>query len=69
MHKSRFAGLIIDCQGDDLAEAECFWGQALGATRVGQVKDWCVMEAPTGHRFCVVPVVRADFDNKANTWS
>jgi hypothetical protein len=123
MHKSRFAGFIIDCQGDDLADATRFWGralgydtvmapeddryvtfrtapdephielqrvshpsrvhidieaddieaevsrlEALGAKRVRQVKDWWVMEAPTGHRFCVVPAVRTDFDDKANTW-
>jgi hypothetical protein len=27
-----------------------------------------VMEAPTGQRFCVVRVQRADFDARANTW-
>ena len=125
MHKSRFAGLIIDCQTEDLDAAAAFWGQALGykirhsvqpedagyalldtrpdephlevqkvdhpsrvhldietddveaevrrleklgAKRVKQVRTWWVLEAPTGQRFCVVPVVRGDFDAHANTW-
>jgi predicted enzyme related to lactoylglutathione lyase len=125
MHKSRFAGLIIDCQTEDLDAAAAFWSQALGyktrpsaqpedaayvlldtrpdephlevqkvdhpsrvhldietddveaevrrleklgAKRVTQVRTWWVMEAPTGQRFCVVPVVRTDFDARANTW-
>ena len=31
MHKSRLAGLIIDCRTDDLDTAARFWGEALGA--------------------------------------
>ena len=125
MHKSRLAGLIIDCETDDLESAARFWGQALGAppnssastasspyvtlqvpegepylevqsvdhasrvhidiesddieaevsrleslgaTRVSDVRSWVVMEAPTGQRFCVVPVVRAGFSESANKW-
>jgi hypothetical protein len=30
MHKSRFAGFIIDCKTDDLESAATFWGGALG---------------------------------------
>ena len=30
MHKSRLAGLIIDCQTDDLDSAAAFWSKALG---------------------------------------
>jgi hypothetical protein len=30
MHKSRLAGFIIDCRTDDLEQAACFWGGALG---------------------------------------
>ncbi len=30
MHKSRFAGFIIDCRTDDLDAAAAFWGGALG---------------------------------------
>lgn len=125
MHKSRLAGLIIDCETDDLESAAGFWGQALGAppnssagtagspyvtlqvpegdpylevqsvdhasrvhidiesddieaevsrleslgaTRVSDVRSWVVMEAPTGQRFCVVPVVRGGFSESANKW-
>jgi predicted enzyme related to lactoylglutathione lyase len=33
MHKSKLAGFIIDCQGEDLDAAANFWGQALGMPR------------------------------------
>ena len=127
MHKSRLAGLIIDCQTDDLEAAAHFWGAALGlkveppqaraeealyrrfataadqmhvevqqvahpsrvhldieasdieaevqrlerlgARRIGAVHSWVVMEAPTGQRFCVVPVERTDFAANAHTWA
>ncbi|HET6628741.1 MAG TPA: VOC family protein [Woeseiaceae bacterium] len=122
MHRSRFAGFIIDCRTDDLEAASAFWSaalgsperpnkepryvsldtaagephievqqvdhpsrvhidlesddipaevarlEALGARKVADVRDWCVMEAPTGQRFCIVPVVRAGFAEKANVW-
>ena len=125
MHRSRLAGIIIDCQTDDLDGAADFWGkalgaqptpdtgveespyvelrmpvdenyveiqavdhasrvhidiesddieaevrrlEALGAKRIADIKSWCVMQAPTGQRFCVVPVVSANFSDKANTW-
>lgn len=125
MHRSRLAGLIIDCETNDLDGAAEFWSkalgappahaanpaespyvelrmpagenyvevqavthpsrvhidiesddidaeverlEALGATKIGMVKKWCVMEAPTGQRFCVVPVVSSDFEKKANHW-
>ncbi len=122
MHHSRFAGLIIDCRGDDLEFAAAFWSaalgaperddrepkyvslampedepyiqvqqvehasrvhldietddipaevarlEALGARKVADIRDWCVMQAPTGQRFCVVPAERAGFADKANQW-
>ena len=124
MHRSRLAGLIIDCNTDDLATAAEFWSkalgapakrgavsndryvsldmrpddphvevqkvehpsrvhldiesddveaevlrlEALGARRIETVQDWCVMEAPTGQRFCVVPAESAGFEDKANQW-
>ncbi len=125
MHRSRLAGLIIDCKTDDLDAAADFWGkalgappasaadieespyvelrmpedenyveiqavdhasrvhidiesddieaevqrlEALGAKQIADIKNWCVMEAPTGQRFCIVPVVSRDFDDKANKW-
>lgn len=126
MHKSRLGGLIIDCQTDNLDDAEIFWTKALGyetgkssdpadktyvtfrtasdephielqkvdhpsrvhidietdnvdaevarleklgARKLEKVETWWVMEAPTGHRFCVIEAERSDFDEKANRWS
>ena len=126
MHKSRLAGLIIDCKTGDLAGAADFWSRALGrpakhaadmakspyveletpqdepyvevqavdhrsrvhidiesddveaevarledlgAKRIESIRTWVVMEAPTGQRFCVVPVVSDDFDRRAHAWS
>lgn len=125
MHRSRLAGVIIDCKTDDLDAAADFWGnalgapptadanmeespyvelrmpddenyveiqvvdhasrvhidiesddieaevqrlEALGAKRIADIKRWCVMEAPTGQRFCIVPVASKEFDSKANKW-
>jgi hypothetical protein len=49
-HPSR---VHLDVESDDV-EAEVARLEALGARRVAQVHTWWVMEAPTGHRFCVV---------------
>lgn len=125
MHKSRLGGLIIDCQSEDLEQAENFWTRALGyasiqssapedenyvllktgpdephielqrvthpsrvhldietdnveaevsrleklgARRVEMVRDWWVMEAPTGHRFCVVVASGPSFEKSAHRW-
>lgn len=63
-HPSR---VHLDIETDDV-EAEVARLENLGATRVSAVRDWVVMEAPTGHRFCVVPAGRADFAASANRW-
>ncbi len=42
--------------------------EALGAKRVADIKRWVVMEAPSGHRFCVVNPQRRDFAANANRW-
>ena len=123
MHRSRFAGIIIDCRTDDLGAAADFWSaalgypqaeagadslyvpleapdgetyvevqsvdhesrvhldietddveaevsrlEALGARRIADVRKWVVMEAPTGQRFCVVPVSNKHFAETANQW-
>lgn len=126
MHRSRLAGLVIDCQTDDLKKEADFWAgalgvavqppkteegeenyldleevegqpyvilqkvehpsrvhldiesddveaevkrlEALGAKRVAQVRDWWVLEAPSGQRFCVVKPQRSDFPKGANEW-
>jgi len=125
MHRSRFAGIIIDCKTDDLEAATDFWSaalgyprhptadadgsiyrtlqpperetyvevqqvehesrvhldiesddieaevarlEALGARRLKKIRDWWVMEAPTGQRFCVVKPANKHFAETANTW-
>lgn len=121
MHRSKLAGFIIDCQGDDPRPAAAFWGEALGmasqdagdkyvrlleehaglqievqavdhesrvhldietddidaevarlealgARALGRVKTWCVMEAPTGQRFCVIRAESPRFAEEANEW-
>lgn len=63
-HESR---VHLDIETDDL-EAEVKRLEALGARRIGFVKRWWVMEAPSGQRFCVVNPQRADFPAGANEW-
>ncbi len=47
------ARLHLDIKADD-KEAEVARQAAPGAKVVARIKRWIVMEAPTGHRFCVV---------------
>ena len=63
-HSSR---LHLDIETDDI-EAEVRRLEQLGAKRIGKVRRWVVMEAPTGQRFCVVNPARANFERDANTW-
>ena len=63
-HPSR---VHLDIETDDV-EAEVRRLEALGAKRLQQVRSWWVMEAPTGHRFCVVRPQRAGFEADANRW-
>jgi len=63
-HKSR---VHLDIESDDIA-AEVLRLEGLGATKLREVNEWVVMEAPTGQRFCIVPVESADFDRRANSW-
>ncbi len=57
----------FDIESDDV-EAEVRRLEDLGAKRIAQVRTWWVMEAPSGHRFCVVRPQRSDFPADANTW-
>lgn len=63
-HPSR---VHLDIESDDV-EAEVSRLEALGARRIASIRTWVVMEAPTGHRFCVIRAQTDDFDAKANTW-
>jgi len=63
-HASR---VHLDIEADDI-EAEVARLERLGAKRIGPVRSWYVVQAPTGQRFCVVRPQRADFAARANTW-
>ena len=64
-HPSR---VHLDIEADDIEE-EVKRLEALGAKRVARIHGWCIMEAPTGHRFCVVRRSSASFDAQANDWN
>ena len=63
-HSSR---VHIDIETNDI-EAEVERLEGLGAKKVTKVREWWVMEAPSGHRFCVVRPQRTDFEEAANVW-
>ncbi len=63
-HPSR---VHLDIETDDI-EAEVARLEALGAKRLVKVHTWWVMEAPTGHRFCVVRPQRGPLGDDANSW-
>ena len=65
-HPSR---VHLDIETDDI-EAEATRLEALGAKRIEKIKTWWVMEAPTGHRFCVVRPQRDEkMPDDANQWT
>ena len=63
-HESR---VHLDIETDN-QPAEIARLEALGARVVAPVKTWVVMEAPTGHRFCVVNPQSDDFAERATSW-
>ena len=63
-HESR---VHIDIESDDI-EAEVARLERLGAKRVENFKRWVVMQAPTGHRFCIVRKQSMAFPHNANRW-
>lgn len=63
-HPSR---VHLDIETDDI-EAEVARLEALGAKRVQYVHTWCVMEAPTGQRFCVVRMKHPERGATPNAW-
>lgn len=63
-HDSR---VHLDIETDNVA-GEIARLETLGATRVQDLARWTVMEAPSGHRFCVVNPQRPDFDRNAKEW-
>jgi len=63
-HASR---VHLDIETDNIV-AEVQRLRALGAVVVEHVHSWCVMQAPTGQRFCVVRKDSERFDQQANVW-
>ena len=63
-HPSR---VHLDIETDDI-EAEAARLEKLGAKRIAFIKRWWVMEAPTGHRFCVLGKQRKEFGPHLNEW-
>lgn len=54
----------LDIETDD-KEAEAERLKELGAREIARVKRWIVMEAPTGHRFCLVNPQGDDWPGEA----
>jgi catechol 2,3-dioxygenase-like lactoylglutathione lyase family enzyme len=63
-HPSR---VHLDIEADDI-DAEVRRLEVLGARRIERIQSWCVMEAPTGQRFCVVRRSSPSFEAEANQW-
>ena len=61
-HPSR---VHLDIESDDI-DAEADRLEKLGARRIGFVKRWWVMAAPTGHLFCIVRMREREVP--ANQW-
>ena len=63
-HPSR---VHLDIESDDL-DAEAARLEKLGARRIKFLKRWWVMEAPTGHRFCIVRMQHPELGPPPNQW-
>ncbi|PXV56024.1 hypothetical protein SAMN04487785_11016 [Dyella jiangningensis] len=63
-HESR---VHLDIEADDIP-AEVARLEKLGAQVVKRLERWVVMQAPSGHRFCVVRVQRPGFPTNAHRW-
>lgn len=59
--------LHLDIETDNV-EAEVERLEKLGARRHEKINDWWVMEAPSGHAFCVVPARSHDSLAQATVW-
>ncbi|WP_269792734.1 VOC family protein [Stenotrophomonas sp. Iso1] len=63
-HASR---VHLDIEADDI-DAEANRLETLGAKRIAFVKRWWVMEAPTGHRFCIVQMKHPERGPAPTIW-
>jgi len=57
----------LDIETDDIVKEVARLQQA-GATVFAEREKWVVMQAPSGHRFCVGRPFRAGFDAGASAW-
>lgn len=57
----------LDIETDSI-EAEVTRLEALGATVVVRKAEWVVLQAPSGHRFCVGKPYRSGFEQNAQHW-
>ena len=57
----------LDIETDSI-ESEVARLEQLGAVLVCRKNDWVIMQAPSGHRFCVGSPYRGGFYQAANTW-
>jgi hypothetical protein len=57
----------IDIETDSIEE-EVSRLERLGAVPVSHHERWTVMQAPSGHRFCVGKPYRGGFEQEANQW-
>jgi predicted enzyme related to lactoylglutathione lyase len=62
-HPSR---VHLDIEADDV-EREAERLEKLGAKRIERIKSWWVLEAPTGHRFCVIQPQHERLPDDANS--
>ena len=60
-------GIHFDIETDDV-EAEVARLRALGGKVKKRIRQHVVMQSPSGHSFCVVPVRRGDFPDGAAEW-
>src|SRR3546814_18572035 len=63
-HPSR---VHLDIEADDV-DAEADRLERLGARKIGFVKRWGVMDAPSGQRFCVVKTNHHEKGQRPNEW-
>ena len=63
-HPSR---VHLDIESDDI-DAEAARLEKLGAKKIAFVKRWWVMEAPSGHRFCVVRMQHPEQGAPPSEW-
>jgi len=63
-HKAR---AHLDIETDSI-ESEVARLEGLGAAVASRNDGWVVMQAPSGHRFCVGSPYRGGFEQGANVW-